>query len=117
MTPDGRYAVGRTRSDHFLIALSGTQQKKIPGIGRGDEVIAFSNDLRFAYVQALDSLPARVDRVEIASGQRSKWRSYQPANLSGVTGLGPIVLSPDLKSYAYNYESIISDLYTLDGAI
>jgi len=117
LTPDGRYAVGRSRSDQFLVALSGAGPGKIPGIGRGDEVIAFSGDSRYAYVQALDSLPARVDRVEIATGQRSKWRTFQPSNLSGITGLGPIVLSHDLKSYAYNYESIISDLYTLDGVV
>ena len=117
LTPDGRYAVGRSRNNQFLVALTGAEQSNIPGVGRGDQVVAFSDDSRFAYVQALDSLPARVDRVEIATGQRSKWRTFQPYNLSGVTGLGPIFLSADLKGYAYNYESIISDLYTLDGAV
>ena len=46
-----------------------------------------------------------------------EWRLFQPANLAGVTGISPMRLFPDLNAYAYNYESIVSDLYTLDGAI
>ncbi|HTS30869.1 MAG TPA: protein kinase [Bryobacteraceae bacterium] len=117
LTPDGHYAVGRTRGEQYLVSLAGAEPRKIAGIGRGDEVLAFSDDSRIAYVQALGSLPARVDQVEVATGQRSKWRSFQPSSLSGVTGVGTIVLAQDLKSYTYNYESMISDLYTLDGAI
>lgn len=68
-------------------------------------------------MQVLDSLPARVERLELATGQRSPWRSFQPSNLGGLTGLSAIIFSADMDGYAYNYESIVSDLYTLDGAV
>ena len=117
LTPDGRYCQGCSKGKQFLIPVAGGDPRVAQGLGRGEEVIAFSPDSRFAYVQDLQSLPARVDKVDIATGARSEWRKFQPSNLAGITGLGPILLSPDLGAYAYNYESIISDLYTLDGAV
>ena len=49
--------------------VNGGEPRVIPGLKRGQEVIAFSPDSRFAYVQILDSLPARVDRLELATDQ------------------------------------------------
>jgi len=117
LTPDGLYSVGCSRGKQFLVPVNGGEPRILPGLTRSNEVVGFSSDSRFAYVQILDSLPARVDRVELASGDRREWRTFQPANLTGVTSIGPILLFPDLNAYAYNYESIVSVLYTLDGAI
>jgi eukaryotic-like serine/threonine-protein kinase len=117
LTPDGRYAVGRFQNRQFLVALDGSEQRVVPGLARGDEVVAFSGDSRSAYVQVLDTLPATVERVDLETGERSKWRTFQPASLSGVMNVAPIIFSADLNGYAYNYESIISDLYTLDGTV
>jgi serine/threonine protein kinase len=46
-------------------------------------------------------------------------RSYVVAELleGGNYGLGPILLSPDEKAYAYNYESVISELHVMEGAL
>ena len=117
LTTDGRYAVGRSEDRQFLVALDGGEQRLIPGLTRGDVVVAFSADSRFAYVQTIDSVPAVVDKVDVASGERSKWKSFQPSNLSGLMNLSPVLFSLDLNGYAFNYESVVSDLYTLDGAV
>ena len=117
LTSDDRYCVGCSKGQQYLIPVNGGGPKPVPGLKRGNEVIGFSSDSRFAYVQALDSLPARIDRIDVTTGERSEWKTFQPSNLAGITAIGPILLSADLKAYAYNYESIISDLYTLDGPV
>jgi hypothetical protein len=93
------------------------EPRPISGWRTGEEIIAFSADARSAYVQLLDTVPAQVERLEMATGKREPWRSWLPANTAGITGMGPIVLTPDLKAYAYNYESVISELYALAGAL
>jgi serine/threonine protein kinase len=70
-----------------------------------------------AYVQNLDSLPAEIDRFETATGKRTPWKKLAPRDLAGVTGLGPVLLTKDLKSYAYNYESIVSELYAVQDVL
>lgn len=117
MTRDLRYFEACSQGKHYLIPVNGVEPPILEAVKRGNQVVAFSPDSRFAYVQAVDSVPARVDRIDVASGKRSEWRTFRPANLAGITGIQPVFLSEDLNAYAYNYESIISDLYTLNGAI
>jgi eukaryotic-like serine/threonine-protein kinase len=117
LTPDGRFCVGCSHGTGFLVPVEGGPARPLPGFKRGDEVIAFSADGRLAYVQLLGTTPAQVEQLEIATGKRSPWRTFLPANLAGITGVGPISLAPDLRAYAYNYESLVSELYAVDGVL
>ena len=117
LTPDGKYCVGCTDGKKFLVPLNGGQPRAVPTLVRGSEIIAFSPDSRFAYVQVIDSLPAQVDQLELATGELTKWRMFQTSNIPGITGISAIVLAADLKAFALSYESLTSDLYTLDGVI
>ncbi|HXY49769.1 MAG TPA: hypothetical protein VEI01_09995 [Terriglobales bacterium] len=38
-----------------------------------------------------------------------------PAYTSGVTDIGPILVTPDGKSYLYEYGRTLSDLYVVEG--
>ncbi len=38
-----------------------------------------------------------------------------PPDAAGVTDLGPILITPNGKSYAYEYGRTLSDLYSVDG--
>jgi serine/threonine protein kinase/Tol biopolymer transport system component len=117
LTPEGKFCVGCSGGKGFLVPLDGGELRVLPGFGPNDEVIAFSVDGRVAYVQVLGSVPARVDQVDIATGKRAVWRTFQPSNMAGVTGMGPVSLTPDLKAYAYNYESLISEMFVLQGVL
>jgi hypothetical protein len=97
--------------------MAGGEPNPIGGWEKGQEIIGFSPDGRSAYVQMLDSMPAQVDRLEIATGKRRTWKSFRPQDMAGVTALNPILLPPDQRAYAYNYESVISELYVLTSAL
>jgi hypothetical protein len=38
-----------------------------------------------------------------------------PADAAGVTDLGPILITPDGRSYVYEYGRTLSDLYLVEG--
>jgi len=60
-------------------------------------------------------LPAKVFRVDIASGRRVLWKELMPSDSAGVVGLSTVVIPPDGRSYAYSYVRVLSDLYVVDG--
>jgi eukaryotic-like serine/threonine-protein kinase len=116
-TPDGRRFVGKSKGKTMLIPWQGGEAQLVTGLPAGYEIVAFDRDGVHAYVQNLDSLPTEIDRFEIATGKRTPWKKLAPRDLAGVTGLGPVLLTKDLKSYAYNYESIVSELYAVQDVL
>jgi len=117
LAPDGRHCVGCANGKGYLIPVEGGAPITIAGWKTGEELIAFSPDGSSAYVQLLDTVPARVERLELATGKRSPWKTFLPVNSAGITAIGPIAMTPDLRCFAYNCESVISELYVLGGAL
>ena len=42
------------------------------------------------------------------------WKVLGPSDVSGVEGMGHVVISPDGKYYAYDYATRVSDLFIAD---
>jgi hypothetical protein len=38
-----------------------------------------------------------------------------PTDSAGITDIGPILITPDAKSYVYEYGRTLSDLYLVEG--
>jgi hypothetical protein len=60
-------------------------------------------------------VPAQVIRVDVATGQRSAWRSFEPADAAGIDTIRGVLVSADNKSYVYGYSRTLSDLYLVQG--
>jgi hypothetical protein len=60
-------------------------------------------------------VPARIHRIDLASGRRELWRTIAPADAAGVFSITSFVLTPDGRSYAYSFSRVLSDLYVVDG--
>jgi len=77
--------------------------------------LEWSSDGQFLFATVLDEVPARVIRIEIASGKQELVRRLMPSDSAGVYRLLPIELSPNGKCYAYSYGQTLSDLYVVEG--
>jgi hypothetical protein len=55
------------------------------------------------------------ERMSLATGERTRWRSLAPPDRTGVFYLGPPVVSADGGTMAYSYYRHISDLYVVEG--
>jgi len=61
------------------------------------------------------SMPYRVDRLELTTGESSRWSSLQPDDLTGATQITNAVFSADGEAYAYTYGRYFQDLYLVEG--
>jgi eukaryotic-like serine/threonine-protein kinase len=60
-------------------------------------------------------IPAKVYRVELASGKKSVWKEIAPLDPTGISTIGPVLMTPDGKTYAYGFHRTVGDLYLVEG--
>ena len=75
----------------------------------------WSADGKSLYIYRPGEFPAKVNRLDLATGKRTPWRSLAPADPAGVSQIGPIIMTPDASSYIYGYHRTLSDLYLVVG--
>jgi hypothetical protein len=95
--------------------VEGGEPRRVTDIEPADRLTQWSSDGRYLYVTRQGQSAARVDRVEIATGRRTLWKEITLADRAGITGVGPVVITPDGKYYAYRYGRSLSDLYLVEG--
>lgn len=72
----------------------------MPGARRDDRPLRWAKDGRSIFVRSGVEMPARVERVEIATGRRVPWKELRPADPAEVLGIENVLLTPDARSYA-----------------
>ena len=85
------------------------------GIEPGETPIAWSSDSRSVYVFRRGDIPARIVRVDTATGRRTLWKELKPQDETGVVTLSSVVMTPDERAYAFSYMRVLSELYVVDG--
>jgi hypothetical protein len=117
ISPTGDWIVARGDSveDLSLVPTAGGEPRTIPDT-RDLQPIRWTADGKLLFASVIGSFPARVVRVEIATGKRERWKDLAPSERMGVQGINRIFLTPDGKSYVYVYTRItMSDLYVVEG--
>jgi len=99
----------------YLYPVAGGEPSVIPGLMPEDTPAAWSADGRFLYVYRRRELPAKVYRLDVATGRKELWRELMPFDAAGVRAISPPLVTPDGKSYAYAYIRTLSDLYLVEG--
>jgi Tol biopolymer transport system component/predicted Ser/Thr protein kinase len=116
VTPDGK-EVAAVQSDRkgYLFPVDGGDAKTIPQFPEGYIPVGWSDDGKSLFIYNPGDLPAKVERLILATGQRQPWKTLMPADAAGVTDLGPILIAPNTNSYVYEYGRTLSDLYSVEG--
>jgi Tol biopolymer transport system component/predicted Ser/Thr protein kinase len=99
----------------YLYPLQGGQPVALAGATFEDRWIGWTPDGQFLFLYRVGEIPAKVYRLEVASGRREVWRELVPADPAGVDTVGPVLLVGDGRSYVYGYSRIFSDLFVVDG--
>jgi eukaryotic-like serine/threonine-protein kinase len=107
-------AVGPDRKV-YLYRLGGGEPISPPGLTNEDNVIAWAGDSRSVYVTRRGERPLKVSLVDLGTGKRELVRELMPSDAAGVTGVGPVHMLPDRKSWVFGYSRILSDLHVVDG--
>ncbi|HEX7190133.1 MAG TPA: hypothetical protein VF381_01050, partial [Thermoanaerobaculia bacterium] len=117
VSPDGHTVAGMTgRQTIALYDLEGRVQPiDVHGTEPGEVPIQWSADASSLLVYHPNALPARVYRVNLATGTRELWKEFQPIDPAGIYKIAPICVTPDAGAYAYDALRMLSDLYVADG--
>jgi hypothetical protein len=82
------------------------------------DLVAPSFDGRFGYlfVKPFGSIPASIDLLDLATGERTPWRRLQVPDSTGVTWIEPLqMFRRTTDAYAYGYTRNLQDLYLFEG--
>ena len=116
VSPDGRTAVVQdAEGRHLLVPTEGGAPRPLAGLDAAEQPLRWSADGRSLFAYRPGQVPARVFRLDVASGRREPWLTLAPADLSGVLAVGPVLLTPDGRTYVYGYRRVVSDLYAVSG--
>jgi len=116
ISPDGRLVAGIGPDEKgYLYPVAGGDPRPIPGFAAGEDIIGWGVDGRWLNVYQPGELPARVYRLEVATGQRTLWKQLIPSDRAGVEHVGPILITNDGKTCVYGYHRTLSDLYLVEG--
>ena len=116
VSPDGSLAFATGPDGALtLYPIAGGEARRVPGTSLEAVPIRWAADGRSLFVQRRTGLPARVERVDIATGAREPWLELTPPDPAGVHGIGPIHLSADGRTAVYSYRRKLDQLYVVEG--
>jgi Tol biopolymer transport system component len=116
VSPDGKSVTAlMPDGTASIFSIEDGKARPLPGIGPGESPVGWSEDGKALFIAQIQGLPAKVFRLDPATGARTPWREISPTDPAGVFGIDPIRLTPDGKSYIYSYKRVITDLFLVGG--
>jgi eukaryotic-like serine/threonine-protein kinase len=116
ISPDGQLVagIGPDQKGYFYPS-AGDDPRIVNGMEPGDIPISWSQDGRSIYLYRTGEVPAKVYQLELATGKKTVWKQIVPVDPTGVSTIGPILVTPDGKTYVYGFHRTLADLYLVEG--
>ncbi|MGE5414971.1 MAG: hypothetical protein ACM3NW_12400, partial [Syntrophomonadaceae bacterium] len=128
LTPEGYRLVPRTVSPddkrvavigpdrkRYFYPLEGGEPQPIAGLAPEETPAGWTGDGRSLYVFRRRDVPARISKLDVASGRKELWREFMPGDGSGIQDIAPIIPTPNGDAYVYGYSRTLSDMYVVEG--
>jgi dipeptidyl aminopeptidase/acylaminoacyl peptidase len=116
VSPDGTLIlVQGSRDEYQLYPSAGGEPRPVSSLAADDVVARWTADGRFLLAYHT-SVPARLERVDLATGRRELVHRLAPPDLAGVVRIQNVTVAADEKVYAYSAIQRRSDLFQVDGA-
>ena len=116
ISPDGRHAVVPGARGEFLVCSLGPDSATTTSVLEADCVpVRWTLDGRGLYVYREAGRRAEIELLDPATGRRTPVREVGSEDPAGLFHIGPVLITPDGRAYAYNYFRILSDLHVVEG--
>jgi len=115
LSPDGRWAAAADLDDRlWLIPVEGGERKAIPGVEEGEAFAGWTGDGSGIHVfRYSDKL--QIHRVDLATGARRLWKEAFLPDAAGAQKPDPVVVARDAEAWAAGYQSLLGELYLVEG--
>jgi len=115
VSPDGKQLLAYNGTTIDLTRGSLGASRKIPGLGTDFTPLQWSKDGTAIYGYRPGHIPARLSRVEVATGRETFVQDIQPETTTGLVLIAPLVTNRDATRFAFSYYQVFSVLYVLSG--
>ena len=116
ISPDGNSILARDADGKYASYLvDGGAARPVPGTFPADEIIRWSKDGRSLLIYRHGEVPARVERLDLATGKRVPVRQLAPPSRAGVLDIRYVTFADDEQSYAYSYTRVLCRLAIATG--
>ncbi|MCC6653307.1 MAG: protein kinase [Candidatus Eisenbacteria bacterium] len=111
----GAVAAMSADHDHWLYPLDGGDPTPIPMLERSDRVVTWLPAENAVLFFRTNEMPARIHRLDLATGERTVARELTPPDPTGIYRIGRVRTSADGKAYGYTYYMQLVDLHVVSG--
>ena len=113
---DGSFICRNADGSPYVCSISGAAPRKLPGLTAGDNIRGWSTDGRSVFAAPRGrAFPMSVDRVNLETGKRERWKDIQPFEVSGLVRVSAPVIAMDGQVYFYSYRRRFSELFLVEG--
>jgi dipeptidyl aminopeptidase/acylaminoacyl peptidase len=117
VSPDGTLLLVRgSRDEYQLYPSAGGESRPVSSLVPADLVARWTADGRGFLAYRWSDVPARLERVDLATGRRDFVRRLAPPDLAGVVRIQNVAVTADESVYAYSAFQRRSDLFLVEGA-
>ena len=112
LSPDGSLVAAKGPAGTYsLYPIGGGPPRPVPRLAEADVVAHWSADGRFLLVYRRAEIPCRLDRFDLATGERRLFEEIVPEDRAGLLSLRGVFVTDDLRSYAYTTYHQVSSLF------
>jgi hypothetical protein len=113
---DGRSILTRSADDTLQVVdlATGSARTVTGGLRKFEKVVGWSRDSRSVFVLGSNAVPASIERLDLATGARTRVRELMPSDRSGVMMVLPGRVYDD--AYAYTYWRQVNRPVVVTGA-
>ena len=116
ISPDGALVAARDSTMTLVLypADGAGAPRRFAGQVGNELPVLWSADGKAIFLLRRGGWPARVFRLDVATGRTEPWKEIEPVDPAGLVYIAPLHLTPDARSFAYSYGRVLSDLYLVD---
>ena len=115
LSPDGRRAAAADLEDRlWLVPVEGGEPSAIPGVEKGEAFAGWSGDGKAIHVFRY-SEKIQIHRVDLATGARRLWKEAFLPDAAGAQEPYAVVVARDAEAWAAGYQSLLGELYLVEG--
>lgn len=114
ISQDGSQIAGVDQEQRLVILPVAGGEPKVIATGFSPVVLQWSRQGKSLLAQ-LNSVSAKLLRVDLETGRYKPWKEIAPLDATGVSAIWPGALSEDERTFVYSFQRDLSELFVVDG--
>jgi hypothetical protein len=114
VSPDGHHLAARINQKLVILSTNGEEPRTVPTVAGLEFPIRWL-DVDTLLVASRKGDDTKISRMNLSTGVHDLVRTVTYTNQAGVRRAFGLQVTSDLKSYAYSYARVLSELYLVDG--